>query len=87
MTGPETGGPPSGPGRTSTPMSVADRAWNYATQTGRRIDSPTPRQQRRIRHKANRAGLAGLVTARYTPPDGQPQPRPRPTTPVPPPSN
>lgn len=52
MTGPITGSPPSGPRGTATALTEQARADNYRRQTGGRL---TARQQRRIRHKANRA--------------------------------
>ena len=53
MTGPITGSPPSGPRGVTTALTEQARRDNYRKQTGGR--KPTPRQQRRIRHKANRA--------------------------------
>lgn len=52
MSGPETGGPPSGPGR-DFPLTAVQRLDNYRRQTGRAV--PTARQMRRLAHKANRA--------------------------------
>lgn len=54
MSGPTTGSPPSGPGL-GAPMSTDARALNYWRQTG--TDRLTPKQARRIRHKANHAAV------------------------------
>lgn len=47
------GGAGTGPGRTVAPLTAEQRADHYRRQRG--SDRLTPRQQRRIRHKANRA--------------------------------
>jgi hypothetical protein len=77
-TGP-SGGAGTGPGRTVTPLTAEQRADNYRRQTG--TDRLTPRQQRRIRHKA-RGG--GRTNPQPTYPTPVPVPSPRPGTPPPP---
>jgi hypothetical protein len=52
MTGPISTPPPSGPGRV-TPLTEAQRTDNYRRQTG--SARLTPRQRRRVEHKAARA--------------------------------
>lgn len=75
MTHPGQPSGPTGPGREVFPLTADQRADNYRRQAGRL----TARQQRRIRHKANRA----LV---YRPgPEPGPSPAPRPQSPPPPP--
>lgn len=48
-----SGGNGTGPGRLATPLSEEQRTDNYRRQTGAR--ELTPRQRRRVEHKANRA--------------------------------
>jgi len=55
MTGPDTGGPPAGPGRVVAPLSADQRTDRYLAQTGSR--ELTPRQRRRVEHKDNRAAV------------------------------
>lgn len=57
MTGPDTGGPPSGP--RNIPMTEEQRYARYLRQTGaRRL---TPRQRRRADHKQNRAASRAVL--------------------------
>ena len=69
----------TGPGRTVAPLTIEQRADNYRRQSG--TDRLTPRQQRRIRHKANRGGRTNPQPTYPTP---VPVPSPRPGTPPPP---
>lgn len=74
--GPSNPPRPSGPAR---PLTAEQRADNYRRQTG--TDRLTPRQQRRIRHKANRGGRTNPQPTYPTP---VPVPSPKPGTPPPP---
>jgi hypothetical protein len=59
MTGPDTGGPPSGPATPNTPMGGTRRFAVYTTQNGSwRL---TPRQRRRADHKQHRATKRALA--------------------------
>jgi hypothetical protein len=53
-TGPGGGGG-TGPGREIAPLTVEQRTDNYRRQNG--TDRLTPRQRRRLAHKANRAAV------------------------------
>jgi hypothetical protein len=57
VTGPETGSPPSGP-KWAIPLTADERLERYFAQNGsRRIRRLTPKQFRRLNHKANRAAV------------------------------
>jgi hypothetical protein len=55
MTGPVNDPSPGGPGREASPLTAEQRADNYRRQTGAR--ELTPRQRRRVEHKASRAAV------------------------------